>query len=83
MEAKTEVLRKEGKSSFMELFLPSAVIRFRQGMGRLIRSRTDVGELVILDSLMLRKRYGRSFLNELPKIDYEVFTSDEAFHLPE
>ena len=83
MEAKTEVLSKEGKSSFMELFLPSAVIRFRQGMGRLIRSRTDVGELVILDSRILRKRYGRSFLNELPKKDYEVFTSDEAFQLPE
>ena len=77
LEAKTELLREQGKSSFAEHFLPSAVIRFRQGIGRLIRSTTDVGDLVVLDSRILRKSYGKSFLNELPKRNYEVFSSDE------
>ncbi len=77
LEAKTELLREQGKSSFAEHFLPSAVIRFRQGIGRLIRSTTDVGDLVVLDSRILKKNYGKSFLNELPKRQYEVFSSDE------
>ena len=75
LEAKTELMREQGKSSFAEHFLPSAVIRFRQGIGRLIRSKSDVGDLVVLDSRILRKSYGKSFLNELPKKDYEVFSS--------
>ena len=77
LEAKTELLREQGKSSFAELFLPSAVIRFRQGIGRLIRSKTDVGDLVILDSRILRKSYGKSFLNELPKKAYEILSFDD------
>jgi ATP-dependent DNA helicase DinG len=77
LEAKTELLREQGKSSFAEHFLPSAVIRFRQGIGRLIRSKTDVGDLVVLDSRILRKGYGKSFLNELPKKSYEIFSSDD------
>ena len=75
LEAKTELMREQGESSFAEHFLPSAVIRFRQGIGRLIRSKSDVGDLVVLDSRILRKSYGKSFLNELPKKDYEVFSS--------
>jgi ATP-dependent DNA helicase DinG len=74
LEAKAEVLGKEGKSSFMELTLPSAVIRFRQGIGRLIRSRTDVGELVILDSRILKKGYGRDFIREFQKKEHEIIT---------
>ena len=61
MEAKTERLTAEGKSSFMEITIPKAVIRFRQGIGRLIRSHTDVGDLLILDSRILQKRYGSHF----------------------
>ena len=41
-------------------------MRFRQGIGRLIRSKTDVGGIVILDSRILRKNYGKDFINELP-----------------
>ena len=77
LEAKTEILREQGKSSFAEHFLPSAVIRFRQGIGRLIRSKTDVGDLVVLDSRILKKGYGKSFLNELPKKNYEIFSSED------
>ena len=48
------------------------MIRFRQGVGRLIRSSTDFGDLVILDSRILKKNYGRDFISELPDNDYEV-----------
>jgi len=71
MEAKSEKLIKEGKKAFFELTLPNAITRFRQGVGRLIRSKTDVGELVILDSRVLKKTYGRLFLAELPKKNFE------------
>mgnify|MGYP003988074005 FL=1 len=61
----------------MELTLPSAVIRLRQGMGRLIRSKNDVGELVILDSRILKKGYGKDFIREFPKKDYEIINSTD------
>ena len=77
LEAKSELLVKEGKSSFMELTLPSAVIRFRQGMGRLIRSKNDVGELLIMDSRILKKGFGKDFIREFPKRDYEIISSSE------
>ena len=59
----------------MEMTLPSAVIRFRQGVGRLIRSNSDIGELFLLDSHILKKNYGREFLSELPKTDYDLNVS--------
>ncbi len=71
LEAKTEVLQAEKRSAFQEITLPSAVIRFRQGVGRLIRSSTDVGELVILDSRILNKKYGKEFMSELPSRNHE------------
>lgn len=70
-EAKSEVLQAQKRSSFHEITLPSAVIRFRQGIGRLIRSSTDVGLLMILDSRVLNKNYGKEFLSELPNSHYE------------
>ena len=72
MEAKTERLEAEGKSSFLEITIPKSVIRFRQGIGRLIRSHTDMGDLLILDSRILHKRYGAHFLSELPNRDYRL-----------
>ena len=50
----------------MEESLPRALIRFRQGVGRLIRSSRDEGTVVILDSRVVRKPYGRRFLQALP-----------------
>lgn len=77
LEAKSELLSKAGKSSFMEITLPAAVIRFRQGMGRLIRSRNDLGELIILDSRILKKGYGRDFIREFPKKEFEIINSGD------
>ena len=65
-EARSERCRMEGRSPFAELVLPAALVKFRQGIGRLIRKQTDEGRLVILDSRILTKPYGRLFLEVLP-----------------
>lgn len=54
-------------NAFMEYSVPRAILRFRQGFGRLIRSKKDYGALVILDNRVLHKDYGRMFLKALPK----------------
>ena len=64
--ARLESLSHQGKDGFISLSLPQAVIRFKQGFGRLIRSSKDQGVVVILDERVISKRYGRSFLNSLP-----------------
>ena len=50
----------------MEYSVPEAIIKLKQGFGRLIRSKTDEGIVVILDSRIKTKRYGRLFLDALP-----------------
>ncbi|MFO7724063.1 MAG: helicase C-terminal domain-containing protein, partial [Oceanipulchritudo sp.] len=65
-EARSERCREEGRSPFAEITLPAALVKFRQGIGRLIRNHTDEGRLVILDSRILSKPYGRLFLDVLP-----------------
>jgi len=52
--------------------LPSAIIKFKQGFGRLIRSKTDTGIIVILDSRVLTKSYGPKFLSAIPKCRMEI-----------
>ena len=52
--------------AFNDYNLPEAVLKFRQGFGRLIRSRSDRGIVVILDRRLLTKQYGRMFLDSLP-----------------
>ena len=66
VEARCERVEKEGGNAFMEYSLPSAVIRFRQGFGRLIRSRSDRGVAIIADRRAVAKRYGAMFLDSLP-----------------
>ncbi len=73
-EAKAELLQAENKNSFREITLPGAVIRFRQGIGRLIRSQVDCGELAILDSRILNKPYGKDFIRELPKKSFDTLS---------
>ena len=59
-------LRKRGGNPFVDYQVPEAVIKLKQGFGRLIRSRKDKGIVVILDPRVLTKPYGRTFLNSLP-----------------
>ena len=66
-EAKSEYIKENGGNPFAELTLPDALIKFRQGIGRLIRKKDDKGIISILDSRILSKSYGRRFLQSLPK----------------
>lgn len=69
--ARMEKLEKSGKSSFAHYSLPEAVLKFRQGAGRLIRTRNDHGAVAVLDSRIITRRYGREFINSLPyKVEY-------------
>lgn len=65
--AKMEYLQSQGKNSFSAYSLPQAVLKFRQGCGRLIRSADDWGAIVILDKRLLSKGYGKEFIHSLPK----------------
>lgn len=65
-KARCEQIERAGHSSFAELSVPQAVIKFRQGFGRLIRSRSDKGMVVVADTRILRKNYGTIFANSLP-----------------
>ena len=67
VEARQEKIKEDGGSPFMEDQLPRAVIRFRQGIGRLIRSSDDKGDVSILDSRIVKKFYGGAFLSSLPE----------------
>lgn len=66
-EARREDLERRGGNAFMDLSLPEAVMRFRQGFGRLMRRGDDHGAVVVLDGRLLRKRYGSLFLQSLPE----------------
>ncbi|HUI25677.1 MAG TPA: helicase C-terminal domain-containing protein [Candidatus Kryptonia bacterium] len=65
-QARVEAITARGGNAFSEQTVPQAVIKLKQGFGRLIRSRTDRGAVVLLDSRVVRKRYGRVFLDSLP-----------------
>ncbi len=64
--ARMRAIEHSGGNAFADLSLPEAVLRFRQGFGRLVRRATDHGRVVILDPRVRTKRYGREFLDALP-----------------
>lgn len=65
-EARSESINKRGGSSFFELSVPQAVIKFRQGFGRLIRRSDDRGVIVVLDRRIVEKSYGKRFTTSVP-----------------
>ena len=67
IEARLEAIEARGGNAFGEFSLPEAILKFRQGVGRLIRTKTDTGIVVILDNRVLTKQYGQAFLDALPK----------------
>ena len=72
IEARIEAIEAHGGNSFSEFSLPEAILKFRQGVGRLIRTKTDTGIIVVLDNRVLTKQYGQAFLDALPKCPVEI-----------
>lgn len=66
IEARAEAIEKYGGDAFYDYSLPMAVIKFKQGFGRLIRSREDKGVVIIFDRRVITKKYGHTFLRSLP-----------------
>ena len=72
IEARIEMIEARGGNAFAEFSLPEAILKFRQGVGRLIRTKTDTGIVVVLDNRILSKTYGQAFLDALPKCPLQI-----------
>jgi len=79
IEARTEDIEKRGGNAFLEYSLPLAVIKLKQGFGRLIRRKTDRGFILILDKRIIEKYYGKIFLNSLPQCKVTAGTTNDIF----
>ena len=75
VEARNNKILSEGGKPFIQLSIPEAIIKFRQGVGRLIRSKTDKGIISLLDSRLVSKPYGRNFMAALPPAPVLRFNS--------
>jgi ATP-dependent DNA helicase DinG len=72
LASRLEQIKQQGGNPFLDYQLPSAVLKFKQGFGRLIRGKTDTGIVVILDSRIVNKPYGEKFLDAIPKCKTKI-----------
>lgn len=77
IQARAEAITARGGDPFTEYSLPQAIVKFKQGFGRLIRNRKDRGCIVCLDQRLLTKNYGKQFLNSLPSCPHLVGTTPQ------
>ena len=77
VEARSELISAEGGDPFRDLALPEAVLRFRQGVGRLIRTAQDRGAVIVADPRMTSAPYGRRFAETLPRKPYVSHSASE------
>jgi len=75
--AHTDLIKEKGKDPFFDYSLPNAIVKFKQGVGRLIRHKKDRGIILILDSRVNKKGYGQQFLNSLPPIPKILVEGDQ------
>ena len=84
IEARVEHMESQGLNSFTDYSLPVAVLKFKQGFGRLIRAKTDKGAVLVLDTRIISKFYGKYFLESLPDCSQTIApTSDVLAELEE
>jgi REP element-mobilizing transposase RayT len=76
VQGRCELLEQAGKDAFLHFSVPNAILRLRQGFGRLIRAKTDRGVVVLADKRVLTKRYGAAFLRALPAEAQTVASQD-------
>jgi Rad3-related DNA helicase len=78
VQARRQACAEEGVDWFRRFYLPEAVLKFRQGFGRLIRTETDAGVVVVLDHRLTQKAYRRDFLDSLPSVPVVEAAPDEV-----
>lgn len=76
-EAIIENYSKQNKNAFIEYQIPESVIKFKQGIGRLIRSKSDRGIVTILDTRVINKKYGKYFIDAIPTKNIKVLNRKE------
>jgi ATP-dependent DNA helicase DinG len=79
IQARTEAIIAKGNDPFAHYSMPNAIVKFKQGFGRLIRNKKDRGCIVCLDTRLLHKAYGKFFLESLPKCQ-EIFDTSDKIH---
>ncbi|MDR3287919.1 MAG: DEAD/DEAH box helicase [Peptococcaceae bacterium] len=77
IEARSEWLARQNQDPFNEYLLPQAVLRFKQGFGRLIRTKTDQGCIIVLDDRIVQKSYGKIFLRSLPVRELQAAATED------
>ena len=77
LAGRLEQIRELGGNPFNDYQLPAAIIKFKQGFGRLIRSKTDSGIVAVLDSRIINRSYGRKFLAAIPKCEVVIVADDK------
>jgi ATP-dependent DNA helicase DinG len=77
LAGRLEQIKSQGGDPFCDYQLPSAIIKFKQGFGRLIRSKADTGIVVILDSRIVNKSYGVKFLAAIPKCRTKIVAAEK------
>jgi len=75
LAGRLEQIKAQGGNPFYDYQLPSAIIKFKQGFGRLIRSKSDTGIVVVLDSRVVNKRYGARFLSAIPRCKTKIIAA--------
>jgi ATP-dependent DNA helicase DinG len=76
VEARIQRIRDDGGNPFYEYQIPQAALALKQGFGRLIRSRSDRGVLVLLDNRITKQRYGQVFFDSLPDYAFTTYAAD-------
>lgn len=80
-EAKCQLINQQGGNAFMEYSLPEAILRFKQGFGRLIRTENDRGIILVFDKRIITTKYGRSFLKSIPDVPVKKGNIDELVEI--